>query len=164
MSEHKFTEWVEETRRLDELRPFERNPRTITESQFDKLKQSIVQDGYHSRIKITRDGRMIGGHQRLKALKALGFEVVKVLVPDTEIDDESFKRICLRDNHNNGVWDMDILSSDYDLEFMRAIGLHDVMDIPPMDDGMGEPDAGKKMVCCPNCQTQFPVKGHGVKA
>jgi len=160
--DHDFIQWVEETRRLTDLRPFERNPRTITDTQFDKLVQSIVQDGYHSRIKITLDGRMIGGHQRLKALTKLGFTEIKVLVPDREIDDEMFKRICLRDNHNNGVWDMDLLSSDYDLEFMRAIGLHDVMNIPPMDD---EPDenAGKKMVCCPKCQHNFPVKGNGLK-
>lgn len=161
--EHDFIQWVEETRRLSELRPFERNPRNITESQFDKLVQSIVQDGYHSRIKITMDGRLIGGHQRIKALKKLGFEDVKVLVPDREIDDEAFKRICLRDNHNNGTWDMDILGDDYDLEFLRSVGLHEVMNIPPMDDGLGDEKPGKKMVCCPQCQHVFPVKGNAPK-
>lgn len=161
--DHDFIQWVEETRRLKDLKPFERNPRTITDAQFDKLVQSIVQDGYHSRIKVTLDGRMIGGHQRLKAMTKLGFDEIKVLVPDREIDDETFKRICLRDNHNNGVWDMDILSSDYELEFMRAIGLHDVMNIPPMDDDEPDENAGRKMVCCPKCQHQFPVKGNGAK-
>lgn len=159
---HDFIQWFEESRRLKDLRPFERNPRTISESQFDKLVQSLVQDGYHSRIKVTRDGRMIGGHQRLKALAKLGFEEIQVLVPDCELDDEAFKRICLRDNHNNGTWDMDILASDYDLEFLRAVGLHDVMNIPPMEDAQDD-NAGRKMVCCPKCQHNFPVKGNGVK-
>jgi len=156
---HEFTQWLTETRRLSDLRPFERNPRVISASQFDKLKQSIVQDGYHSRIKCTSDGKVIGGHQRLKALKELGFDQIEVLVPDRALSDDDFKRICLRDNHNNGTWDMDILGSDYDLEELRAIGLHEVMNIAPMDDGAPE-DTGRKMVCCPSCQHVFPVKGN----
>lgn len=160
---HDFIQWVEETRRLNDLRPFERNPRTISETQFDKLKQSLVQDGYHSRIKITHDGRLIGGHQRLRALKELGFDEIKVLVPDRPLDDEAFKRICLRDNHNNGAWDIDILAADYDLEFLRAVGLHDVMNIPPMDENDEDAQPGKKLVCCPKCNHTFPTKGNGVK-
>lgn len=161
--DHDFIQWKEENKLLKELSPFERNPRTITESQFDKLKQSIVQDGYHTRIKATPDGRIIGGHQRLKALKALGFTEVSVLVPDRDIDDEAFVRMCLRDNHNNGRFDMEILSSDYELEYLRAIGLHEVMDVAPIEKPEEQENTGGKMVCCPQCGEVFPKKGHGVK-
>ncbi len=148
---------------VDQLKPFERNPRTITETQFDKLVQSLVMHGQFKTMTATKDLRIIGGHQRIKAMKKLGWVKCHVSVPEYDLDDEEFKTIALRDNHNNGVWDMDILSSDYELEFMRAIGLHDVMNIPPMDDGEPDENAGRKMVCCPKCQNQFPVKGNKVK-
>jgi site-specific DNA-methyltransferase (adenine-specific) len=156
-------QWHEAMLPLKELRPFERNPRTITEAQFRKLKESLLEDGYHSRIKVTRDFRVIGGHQRLRALKELGYVDIPVLVPSREIDDETFKRVLLRDNHSNGMFDMDMLSNDYDLEFLRDMGLHDVMDIPTIE--QNEENAampGATKVCCPECGAHFTTKGNKV--
>lgn len=127
--------------------------------QFAKLKQSIAADGYHSRIKTTPDYRVVGGHQRLRALQELGFETVAVLVSSRHLSDEEFKRILIRDNHSNGVFDMDVLASMFDLEELRAFGLHEVMQIPPVDDGE-EPPPGKALVKCPGCAKIFPVKGN----
>ncbi len=70
---HESIQWIEKISRLNDLRPFEQNPRRITKEQFEKLKQSLREDGYHSRIKATPDGRIIGGHQRLRALRELGY-------------------------------------------------------------------------------------------
>lgn len=144
--------WSEKTARLNELTPFEHNPRTITESQFNKLKESLEQDGYHKRITVTHDMRVIGGHQRIQALRELGYKEVPVLVPDREMDDDQFLRIALRDNHNNGMWDMDILAN-FDLEFVRDIGLHDVMKIPPQ--GFMQEESPKEQErpnrTCPHC-------------
>lgn len=157
-------QWVEKILRLSELRPFEHNPRTITEAQFAKLKASLLEDGYHSRIKATHDLRVVGGHQRLRVLQEIGLVEVPVLVPSTPIDDETFKRILIRDNHSNGVFDMDILSGMFDLEELRAFGLHEVQSIPPMDDSVEEPPPGKVMVRCPQCQNEFPTKGNKVSS
>lgn len=153
-------QWVEKTLRLAELRPFEQNPRTISEVQFAKLKQSLAEDGYHSRIKVTHDYRVVGGHQRLRALQELGFDKVAVLVPSRPLTDNEFKRILIRDNHSNGVFDMDALAGMFDLEELRAFGLHEVMNIPPLEDNLEEPKPGKTMVKCPQCSHTFPVKGH----
>ena len=153
-------QWVEQVVHLRDLKPFEENPRTITESQYEKLKQSLIEDGYHSRIKATPDLRVIGGHQRLRALRELGFVEVAVLVPDRPVHDEAFKRILIRDNHNNGLWDIDVLSGMFDLEELRDLGVHDVMNIPPMDFGDKEEPQGKSQVCCPKCEHLFPVKGN----
>lgn len=151
-------QWVEETRRLSDLRPFEQNPRKITKEQFNKLKQSIVEDGYHSRIKITNDGRMIGGHQRRQALQELGHVEVKVLRPDRPLTDRQFIGIMIRDNHSNGVFDMDMLANMFDLEDLRAFGLHDITGLAPEDDGELAPP--KNMICCPECGSVFPAKGN----
>lgn len=156
-------EWVERNVHLQELKPFEHNPRTITETQYEKLKTSIKKDGYRSRITATQDLRVIGGHQRIRALRELGYERVAVLVPNRPIDDETFKRIVITDNVNNGAWDFDRLSALYDIEELRDFGVQEIMNIPPMDDG--EPPApGKTQVCCPKCSEVFPVKGNKANA
>ncbi len=151
-------QWKEITVPLSRLSPFEQNPRTITMAQADKLRKSLMEDGYHSRIKVTHDLRVIGGHQRLRIMKELGWGNIAVLVPDRELTDEQFARIMLRDNHNNGQWDMDQLANLFDLEYLRKdIGLHDIMDIAPEDVEEKKPAAH---VRCPHCNTEFPVKGN----
>ncbi len=151
-------EWFEQTVTLSSLRPFEQNPRDITDNQMQKLRQSLIEDGYHSRIKVTHDYRVIGGHQRLRVMQELGYDYVKVLVPDRVLSDDQFYRIMLRDNHSNGTWDMDALANMFDLEFLRMdIGLHDIMGIVPEDK---EPPASKTHVKCPNCEHVFEKKGN----
>ncbi len=157
-------QWVEETRPLNELKPFEYNPRQITESQYSKLKESIEQDGYHSRTKCTQDGRIIGGHQRLRILKDMGLSEIQVLVPDREIDDDQFHKILLRDNHNAGVFDIDMLAN-YELELLHEIGLHEVNSLRPVDEIIEEAGkAPKNHVKCPECEFVFAVKGNKVDA
>lgn len=153
-------QWVEKSWHLNDLKPYERNPRQVSETQYEKLKSSLREDGYHTRIKATKDGRVIGGHQRLKAMKELGWTYVQVLVPDADITDEQFRRIMIRDNVNNGEWDMDMLSTDFELEDLRDFGVHEVMDIPPFDEEDESHQPGKTQVCCPSCGAVFPVKGN----
>ena len=149
--------------RLSELRPFEKNPRTITESEYAKLKRSIAEDGYHSRIKVTADLRVVGGHQRLRAFRELGITDIPVLVSSRPLTDDEFKRILIRDNHNNGLWDMDELANMFDLEELRDFGLHEVMNIMPEDKSDEAAAPGKSNVCCPECGHVFPTKGNGVR-
>lgn len=52
-------QWTARTVPVSSLVPFEKNPRRITPAQFDALKRSIAQDGYHQRILVTRDLRVI---------------------------------------------------------------------------------------------------------
>lgn len=162
MNDHNSRIWLEKSVALNELKPFERNPRRITDVQYGKLLASLTKHGYHSRIKCTKDYRVIGGHQRIKALKELGYEVVQVLVPDFDLPDDDFRQLILTDNISNGVFDMDILSADYTLEECRALGMHEVMNLP--DDVFGQEEEteskGKTMVCCPQCKKVFPVKGN----
>lgn len=155
-------QWIEKTVRVDELRPFEDNPRTITEVQYAKLKRSLSEDGYHSRIKATTDLRVVGGHQRLRALKELGFTDLPVLVPSRPLSDAEFKRILIRDNHNNGLFDFDGLANMFDLEELRDFGLHEVMQIAPEDSEDQSHAGGKKFVKCPTCAHVFTTKGNHV--
>jgi site-specific DNA-methyltransferase (adenine-specific) len=157
LEQHDIIQWLEKEVRLSELRPFENNPRTITETQYEKLKDSIKRDGYRTRIEATHDLRVCSGHQRLRALRELGYETVPVLVPSKPIDDEAFMRIVVTSNVSNGVWDFDILSSLYEIEELRNLGVQEILTIPPF--GVEEKEK-KGMVKCPQCSCTFPTKGN----
>jgi hypothetical protein len=157
-------QWTEKTVHLHELRPLERNPRKITEDQFLKLQASLVRYGQFKPLLVTHDLKLVGGHQRLKAMRAVGWDTCRVSVPDVPISDDEYRDLILRDNVNNGVWDMDILSSDWDLEELRTAGVHEVMNVPPFDLGGDEEEKPKGVVCrCPKCGEVFPAKGNKVE-
>lgn len=75
-------QWTDRVVPVVDLQPYERNPRRITKASFEKLKASLQQNGYHQRIIAQPDLRVIGGHQRIRALMDLGVENVTVLVPN----------------------------------------------------------------------------------
>lgn len=155
-------QWVEKTVHLAEISPFEKNPRKITEEQFIKLKASLIRLGQFRPLLVTHDLKLAGGHQRLRAMRELGWTECRISVPGREISDDEYRQLLLQDNHENGVWDMDELSSNWDLEELRAVGLHDIMHIPPMDKLEEEQAPGKNKVCCPDCGSVFPVKGNKI--
>lgn len=156
-------QWHEKVLHLKDLRPFESNPRSITEAQYEKLKASLASSvGQYKPLTVTHDYRIAGGHQRLRAMHELGWESCRVSMPDRPLTDEEYKQVLISDNHNNGVFDMDALANLFDLEELRGFGLHEVMNVPPFGEEE-EPQPGKSMVQCPKCNEVFPVKGHRPK-
>jgi hypothetical protein len=63
------------------LKPFERNPRRISEDAFNQLKKSFSESFYHQRIIATEDLRVIGGHQRIIS----SFAIVRANVSSTSL-------------------------------------------------------------------------------
>jgi ParB-like chromosome segregation protein Spo0J len=106
--------WPEITVSVDDLKPMERNPRKITNTNYKKLKESLKGDGLHNRIKATRDLRIIGGHQRIKALKELGYTQIPILVPPEgmELTDDQFREQVVKDNLHYGEFDYGLLLED----------------------------------------------------
>lgn len=119
-------EWIEREVKLGELKPYERNPRWINEDAFSRLVKSLKEDGYHTRIKTTPSLLVVGGHQRIKALKAIGLtndSPIKILVPSRELTEEEFRRILIVDNLPFGSYDYDVLSADYTIEELVSYGM-----------------------------------------
>lgn len=59
------------------LKPSEYNPRKDLQpedEEYIKIKNSILEFGYVAPVIINSDMTVIGGHQRLKVLKELGYE------------------------------------------------------------------------------------------
>lgn len=98
-------------RDITTIRKAENNPRTISEEQLLKLQKSIQDnpDYFEARpiILSDRTGELIiiAGNQRYEACLQLGIkEVPTVIIPNLTEDRE--REIIIRDNVNNGEWDM----------------------------------------------------------
>ena len=109
--------WHNETRKIDELLPFESNPRQLTDKQAEDLKKSLDKFDLVEIPAIDLDNRIIAGHQRVKVLQLLGrgHEEIDVRVPNRKLTASEFKEYNIRSNKNTGQWDFNILSSSFSL-------------------------------------------------
>jgi DNA modification methylase len=64
---------------IDRLRPYERNPRTHSESQVDQIAASMVEFGWTNPILIDEGAGILAGHGRLLAARKLGLAEVPVI-------------------------------------------------------------------------------------
>ncbi len=111
MNETKTSKW-----KIADLKLSEYNPRTISKSRLEDLKQSISRDPkfFEARrvlvnVNPDRYGIVIGGHMRVLAAKELGWTEV----PVTEMfaaDIAEEKRWNLKDNAHHGENDMDAMA------------------------------------------------------
>lgn len=61
------------------IKPSKYNPRKISDFDYKNLKRNIKEFGLVQPLVINKNNNLIGGHQRLKALKELGYKTVKVV-------------------------------------------------------------------------------------
>jgi hypothetical protein len=157
--------WKTVTRKVGELCEWDDNPRVITEFSFNQLVESIIQDGYHNRIKITQDNLIIGGHQRKRALLAAGLTEdtpIEVLQACEPLKAEDFARINIRDNLAYGQFDFDKLANMYTpiqlIEWhmpQDQIGLETPNFQPATVDEKTDRLDKKKTIICPECRHEF---------
>lgn len=102
-----------ERRKVDELKAAEYNPRKDLrpgDAEYEKLKRSIQEFGYvEPVIWNKRTGTVVGGHQRLKVMKDLGYEEVDCVVVD--LDEKKEKALNIALNKISGEWDNDLLAN-----------------------------------------------------
>ena len=103
--------WHTEQRKIDDLIPFEKNPRRITETQKEDLQKSLEKFDLVEIPAIDTDNKIVAGHQRLKIMQLIGKggETIDVRVPNRKLTDEEFQEYNLRSNKNTGEWDHDLL-------------------------------------------------------
>ena len=114
--------WLFEERDVDDLIPFEDNPRIADDHFYNSLVKSFEENGDFGVFIVDHNSRLIGGHQRKRALQE--FKVSKVLVkyPDRPITDEEFLRINLLDNKLTADWDYDVIANCFDPELVLDCG------------------------------------------
>jgi DNA modification methylase len=111
---------------INSLKPAEYNPRKIDEKQEADLTNSIQEFGLVDPIiansNQNRLNIVIGGHQRLKIAKKLGY--TKVPVVYLNLDETQEKNLNLRLNKNTGSWDFELLR-EIDIDTLLNIGFSD---------------------------------------
>lgn len=117
--------WKEKTVSVSDLKPYERNPRKISEVAYSKLVASLRENGYHQRIIATKDLRVIGGHQRIRALKEIGLEKIAILTPDVDLPDAQFQKLLVQDNLPFGEFDAEMLRQDFKFDDLKEWGMPD---------------------------------------
>ena len=135
--------WPEKTVKVADLRPLEKNPRKISAVEYKKLVERIREEGLHNRIRATADLRIIGGHQRIKALKELGYDTIPVLVPPAgmELTDEEFREQVVRDNLHSGQFDFQVLLEENTVEELVSWGIDSDMLTVAVAKGETPPEA-----------------------
>ena len=95
---------------LDRLHPAGWNPRTINDARFQNLVRSVEADPeflWRRPVLATADGTIYAGNMRFRAAQHLGLEAVPAIVED--IPQQLAKERALRDNHQWGEWQEDLL-------------------------------------------------------
>ena len=100
-------------RPVGELIPDPRNARTHSKRQVEQIQASIREFGFTNPILADPEGRVIAGHGRLLAAKAMGMTTVPVIDLDG-LSDEQKRVLRLADNKIalNAGWDMEILQTE----------------------------------------------------
>jgi len=114
---------------INKIKPNPKNPRTIKDERFEKLKKSIQDfpDMLNKRPLVCftdTDGKFVvlGGNMRLKAAKDLGLKELPIILAD-EWTEEQKAEFLVKDNVGFGEWDWNELNTDWDTEQLEGWGL-----------------------------------------
>lgn len=114
---------------INEINPAIYNPRDITEESFIGLKKSISEFGLVDPFIVNKiTNNLVGGHQRLKAAKELGFKKVPVVFIEVSNTREKALNITLNNPKISGHYtdalnkildDIKFESPDFDFEGLK---------------------------------------------
>lgn len=112
------------------------NPRQITDSKMDLLKQNIQQ--YPEMLTLRgllvyplENGKyiIIGGNMRYHAMSELSFKTAPCIIIPKETSIEQLKAYSVIDNNGFGKWDWDLLANEWDAAQLTSWGV----DLPIME-------------------------------
>jgi ParB-like chromosome segregation protein Spo0J len=109
--------------KISDLKPAEYNPRIDlqpNDKEYQQILVSIDEFGYVDPIIVNQDMTIIGGHQRVKVLRDLGYEEIEAVVVDLDKTREKALNIAL--NKITGRWDFIKLESV--LEKLKAVSFN----------------------------------------
>jgi len=137
--------WSTVQRKVNDLVPMSDNPRKISEAKMAKLIESLTRFNVVDIPVIDHDGTLVGFHQRLKALQAMGRgeEMIDVRMPNRPLTTPEHKEYTLLQNLHFGDWDDEVLE-EFSLGLdMEGLGF-EVDDFKSFEDGLEAATAKKK--------------------
>jgi len=148
-----------EYRKLSTLKKLDGNPRIIRDKQFQNLVASIKENPkfFEARPLILSDRTgslvIIAGNQRYEAAKAAGLKEAPTYLMEG-LTEAKEKEITIRDNTQQGEWDMDLLSGWDDLPLVEwGVDLPEdwMKPIPDENKPIDEADMADTKNECPKC-------------
>jgi len=142
--------WHVEKRKVKDLKPYDKNPRIITEIGLDNLKKSFDEIGFAQPININLDNTILSGHARVQQLLKENVKEVDCYVPDRKLTPKQEEAVIIRMNKNvAGEWDFKMLKDDFDFNDLEDWGFEE-KDIEgfkdevknPFEEWDGMPDMG----------------------
>jgi len=131
---------------INALNPAVYNPRKISEQEYSGLMASIKKFGLVEPLVVNKDYTVVGGHQRLKVCKDLGFEKVPCFMVDLDKKDEKKLNVVLNNPHIQGNYDkkllleiLEDLKVDEDYEELQLDKLSP-LDLETEEDNVPEPE------------------------
>lgn len=123
---------------ISKLSNWEKNPRSVSEKGFARLKKQIQKLGMYKPLLVTEDGTVLGGNMRLRAYRELGIKDVWVSVVDAPTEEKKLE-YALSDNDRAGFYDDDLLANltaelpdfnwgDYSVDLKEPTNLADLLD------------------------------------
>ena len=115
--------WHTERRKINNLLPYSKNPRSISDKQMNDLKRSLRKFNLVEIPAIDVDGKIVAGHQRVRALRILGRgeELIEVRIPNRKLTQKEFDQYNISSNFLSGDWDFEKLKS-FDLDLLLDVG------------------------------------------
>lgn len=144
-----------EPRKVSELKNWDNNPRSIKQSDFERLKKQILKLGVYKPLLVNQDNVVLGGNMRLRALKELGVNEIMCSVVITETENQMVE-YALSDNDRAGEYDQQGLAElvvkipiDLDLyhvDIGRSWKIRDVLSQFTGEDDAPEPEVDPEKV------------------
>lgn len=142
------------------------NPRFIKDEKFKKLVQSIKEFPKMLGLRpiiVDKDGIILGGNMRYRAIQQLGLEMKDEWIKVAEsLTAEEQRRFIVEDNVGFGEWDWDKLANEYEKEELEDWGLsldkwNDIEFDNIKSNEDRETSDKKQTVTCPKCGDTFEV-------
>ena len=145
--------------KIDKLIANDLNPRKIGKKGYEDLKKSLRDFPEMKQLReiiVDENLTILGGHQRIYALKDLGYTdvTVKQVFGLTEAQKREF---IIKDNTAAGEWDADIMANLWEVEELEKWGVPK-FNFGDIGDEAKEPaakDSQNKTHICPNCDFEF---------
>jgi len=153
-----------ETIKLSEIHKNPDNPRTIKDSNFDKLVKSIIDFPEMLTIRpivINKENMILGGNQRLAACKKAGLKEVPVIRAENLTEDQQ-KEFIIKDNLGFGEWDWELLENNWDSKKLEGWGVEldgfEDVDFNEIESNENRGLNDKSIeIKCPNCGEEITV-------
>lgn len=145
--------------KIDKLIANDLNPRKINKKAYESLKKSLKDFPEMKQLRevvVDESLTILGGHQRIYALKDLGYADVTVKQV-FGLTDKQKREFMIKDNASSGEWDTDIMANQgWDIEELENWGVPNFnfgeVGAEPKDPASKD---SNKEIECPGCGLEF---------